>query len=134
MKIYLAARYSRFPEMQRYRTDLEKLGHIVTSRWINGEHQDDDDKLTGAALYAKHDIADLISADTIIAFTERPYDPIGSRGGRHVEFGMAYAWNKRLIVIGYRENVFYHLPEVEFFETWLNCLNSLDLEALGKCA
>ena len=46
-----------------------------------------------------------------------------NRGGRHVEFGMALARRllsgaPRLIVVGYRENVFHYAPEVEFYETW----------------
>jgi hypothetical protein len=38
MKIYLAARYSRRPEMCRYAQQLENLGYEVTSRWLNGTH------------------------------------------------------------------------------------------------
>lgn len=38
MLIYLASRYSRFPEMQTYRTDLQKAGHVVTARWVDGDH------------------------------------------------------------------------------------------------
>jgi hypothetical protein len=37
--IYLAARYSRREELCGYRTDLERAGFTVTSRWLNGEHQ-----------------------------------------------------------------------------------------------
>ena len=39
MKVYLAARYGRHPEMRKVRGDLEALGHSVTSRWINGTHE-----------------------------------------------------------------------------------------------
>lgn len=41
-----------------------------------------------------------------------------SRGGRHVEFGMALALGKRVIVVGPRENVFHLLPEVEVHVNW----------------
>jgi len=34
------------------------------------------------------------------------------RGGRHVEFGLALAQGKHLILVGQPENVFHHLPQV----------------------
>lgn len=117
-KIYLAARYSRFQEMQGYRTQLEARGYEVTSRWINGDHQVDNDALAEARnaeriRFATEDRADLMAASVVIAFTEEPRKTT-TRGGRHVEAGIALATGKRLIVNGWRENVFYCLPEVEF--------------------
>lgn len=91
MKIYLAARYSRYPEMQAVAVDLARMGHEVTSRWIAGVTRLDAygrsiqqpterrAELAGEALH------DVLSADTIIAFTEDPRSD--GRGGRHVEFG-----------------------------------------------
>src|ERR1700683_5297127 len=40
-KAYLAARYSRRLELCRYRAELTRLGITVTSRWLNGSHQID---------------------------------------------------------------------------------------------
>lgn len=123
MKIYVAARYSRFKEMQGYRDQLHALGHVVTSRWIDGDHQIDDAGLSSEAKeeervrFAQEDLTDLVEADWVISFTEKPRSS-NSRGGRHVEFGMAVALEKRVVVIGFRENVFHCLPQVEFFETW----------------
>lgn len=127
MKIYLAARYSRFPELQAYRDDLRTAGHVVTSRWIEGTHQAKDLTATidEARTFAVDDIADLAEADCIISFTECPRSG-NSRGGRHVEHGLALAWNKKIIVVGYRENVFHCLRVVEFFETWPAALAALD--------
>lgn len=123
MKIYLASRYSRFREMQGYREELERAGHVVTSRWINGDHQIDDQGLSTQAKeaerirFASEDRDDLVTADCVVSFTEAPRSS-NSRGGRHVEHGMALALGKRTIVVGYRENVFHCLPEVEFFPAW----------------
>jgi len=36
VKVYLAARYSRGPELVGYRSELRAAGHVVTSRWLNG--------------------------------------------------------------------------------------------------
>ena len=130
MNVYLASRYSRFPEMQIYATDLARLGHTVTSRWILGDHdlrshgQSDADHLQ--AQWAQEDWEDLCAADVCIAFTEGPQDVPGrARGGRHCEWGAALALCKRCIAVGYRENVFYWLPQVEFYTTWEACLDVL---------
>ena len=39
MKIYLAAKYSRMEELREYRNQLIALGHTVTSRWLDGNHE-----------------------------------------------------------------------------------------------
>jgi nucleoside 2-deoxyribosyltransferase len=130
MKIYLASRYSRYPEMQAYAAQLGRMGHEVTSRWINGDHQIDDAGLSLQAKaaerirFAQEDQADLVAADCVISFTEQPRST-NSRGGRHVEHGMAIALRKRVLVVGHRENVFHCLPEVEFFERWLDAVEAL---------
>ena len=121
-KVYLAARYSRFPEMQRYEQVLRTIGMEVTSRWIEGGHEMRDGLPNSAQeheciRFANEDIEDLIAADTVICFTEPP-NTDARRGGRHVEMGYALALNKRVIVIGYRENVFCHLPQVEFWQNF----------------
>lgn len=62
-----------------------------------------------------HDLEDLRAADTVISFTD---EKGGGKGGRHVEFGVALALEKRLILVGPRENVFHTLPEIEHYPTW----------------
>jgi hypothetical protein len=147
MKIYLASRYSRRAELCIWRHQLEDIGHTVTSRWLNGSHQisdaglpigDHGEKLVEGdggseseeanrlrAHFVIEDCADVAAADIVISFTEPPRSALGNRGGRHVEFGMAVALRKRLIVVGYRENLFHWLPEVEFFEDWQSALGAL---------
>lgn len=117
-QIYLAARYSRFPEMQQHRAKLEALGYEVTSRWINGDHQMPEEgspqaKHAERIRFATEDRDDLAAADIVIAFAEEPRKTT-TRGGRHVELGMALALGKRVIGVSWRENVFFCLPEVEF--------------------
>jgi hypothetical protein len=116
-KVYLAARYSRHPEMQGYRSELEAMGFEVTSRWINGDHQVPEDVQAEArqaerVRFATEDVEDLMAAEIVIAFAEKPRTTT-TRGGRHVEFGIALATGKRIISVGWRENVFYCLPQVE---------------------
>jgi hypothetical protein len=120
VKIYLASRYSRIAEMNLVADVLVSLGHVVTSRWIQGGHQVTDRGLNDQAeeklrtLFAIEDLEDLVAADCCISFTEEPRSS-ASRGGRHVEFGVALAHRKRCLVVGPRENVFHCLPGVEVY-------------------
>jgi hypothetical protein len=154
MKIYLAARYSRREELCVYRDQLRTLGHDVQARWLNGEHQLANDGApigeNGEALvegtlrsgerlseheqsaratelrsrFALDDWEDVNAAELVISFTEPPRSK-ANRGGRHVEYGIALANKIRVIVVGYRENIFHWLPQVEFFATWEEAFPSL---------
>lgn len=125
MRFYLAARYSRMEEMRHCRVSLEALGHDVTSRWINGSHQisesqdgdsgaDDEKTVALRQEYGMEDLRDVCAADVLIAFTETPRcGP--TRGGRHVEMGLAMGRGIPVIVCGPRENIFCWLPGVAWF-------------------
>ena len=119
MKIYLAGRYGRRVELLKYAAALNASWHGVTSRWLRGAHEAKDATLTEAeaAGWAKYDLEDIDTADAVIAFTEAPDNPHG-RGGRHVELGYAIAKDKRILVVGHRENIFCNLPEVLFFDSF----------------
>lgn len=111
MKFYIAARFSRRPEAHALAKQLNELGHTCTATWIT-----DDSHVTGSDMdCALHDCRDVMACDTLIALTEVPRG--NSRGGRHVEFGMALAANKECVVIGPRETVFHYLPNVKHFPT-----------------
>ena len=144
-KVYLAARYSRRLELCGYRDFVAMLGHEVTSRWLNGNHQLDNQGVPITedgerrfeegdpsvdhlrAHFAAEDMADVLAAETLIAFTEEPRSG-NSRGGRHVELGIALAAGKRVIVIGPRENVFCWLPQVEWYADVQGFLSAWTLE------
>lgn len=136
MRIYLASRYSRRKELLRYKADLQALGHVVPARWLFGNHQisdeemeslEDAEKAEKRARFAEEDMVDLFSCEMTISFTEVPRTST-SRGGRHVEFGMAYARNQRCLVVGPRENVFHCMDDVRHFETWEEALEQLRRE------
>ena len=132
MKIYLASRYSRAPQLRQVRDELETMGHTITSRWIDGGHELTKDGSTQAAhlersRFATEDWEDMMAADWVISFTEEPRKT-NTRGGRHVEFGGAIAFNKRCMVVGWRENVFHCLPQIEFFKNWEECAYMLRRE------
>lgn len=130
MKVYLAARYSRRDEMRARRDQLARAGHIVTSCWLDQPYEAAE--ALAPHLYAriaKQDLADLWNAEAVIAFTEPTSVPNDSRGGRHVEFGLAVAWHKAIFIVGPRENIFHYLVEAlpcRDFDQALRTLNMIE--------
>lgn len=121
MRFYLAARFSRAEELRSYAKELEELGHEVTSRWLYSHKKDEaDGPYTDAErrVFATEDVADVILADTLVAFTEdsKANTFRAGRGGRHVELGIAIGLGKRVYVVGPRENVFCHLATIEVYQ------------------
>ncbi|HEU0073939.1 MAG TPA: hypothetical protein VFS30_07990 [Dehalococcoidia bacterium] len=122
--VYFAARYSRRDELNAYRAELDALGIEVTSRWlateprVHSEYSDADWRELGQI-----DQEDVLAADTLVCFTEP--DGAGGNGGRHVELGMALALGRRVIVVGRREHIFHHLPEIDLVESWPEALRLL---------
>ena len=144
MRIYLASRYSRIDEMNKHATELRSIGYTVDARWLNGNHQlhegaeeveNNPGSITQKAmLFAQDDLDDLIASNMVICFTEISYSQDSvSRGGRHVELGLALMWNyksilslqKQILLVGPRENVFYCLPNIKQFTTWEDCIKHL---------
>jgi len=150
-RVYLAARYSRLEEMNQYAEQLRALGYTVDARWLLGSHQlhEGAEEVEAATesismqgqLFAQDDLDDLEVSNIVICFTEKPRSPeSNSRGGRHVELGLALMWNhirsnylstvlprrymplKEILIVGPRENIFYCLPEIKRqFNTWSEC-------------
>jgi nucleoside 2-deoxyribosyltransferase len=116
MKVYLAAAYQRKDEIRAAAEYLEGRGFEITSSWIREEYSPAIDirTLPGGInqVIAGKDIEEIQNSDALIFFPE-PQDKQPPRGGRHVEFGIALALGKRVIVVGERENIFHHLPQVE---------------------
>ena len=136
MKIYLAARYDRRAELQGYARELAAAGHLVQSRWLHPDHdlpqgsslgtQPPESFPMAGQVFAMEDREDVSRSDALIAFTQSACLPT-PRGGCHVEFGLAVAMGKRLIVVGPRQNIFHTLPEVEQFDAWgRNVIAALD--------
>lgn len=116
MKIYLASLYSKRPAMAVVADYLKSKGHEVTARWVYGG----EDGLDREGI-AQLDYDDVSAADVCLSFSE-PYGSYHKGGGRHVEFGLAYAMGKQCALIGERENVFHHLPGIKAYpdlKDWL---------------
>lgn len=122
VKIYLASRYSRHPEMRQIRDRLVGLGHEVTSRWIDlhdgrQESSATPERLNATPGYgaesAQADFEDIEKCDMVLSFTGQ-----GGQGGRHVEFGLGLALLKINVLVGPREHVFHSLPSVDVYATF----------------
>lgn len=128
MKFYLAGRYSKREQLKWLAAELRRMGHTVTARWLETGWVNRPDQSSAAPpeyrqKYALIDLEDVAGADVVVSLTEGPGE--ASRGGRHVEFGYALALGKKLVVIGYRENLFHEHPAVEFHTTQFSWLSSL---------
>ena len=108
MKLYLAARFNRMKEMAALAPDILKRGHTITAQWITGK--EDAIGMTRRQV-AVMDASDVRDADALLFFAE-PNGSANIGGGRHWEFGYAYALGKACIVIGDNEHVFCSLPNV----------------------
>lgn len=124
MRVYLAGRFSRREELLRWADALRSLGHSVNARWLTDPFhrlEVDDLPMNTQAFnreLAFHDLQDIQSCDTLLYS-----GPAGTRGGCHVEFGIAIALGKRLIWIGPPTHVFSWLPQVERFSDFEGCLD-----------
>lgn len=130
---YIAARYSRYPEMYEYAKLLEIIGIGCTSHWVLGDHDLRSNHMSYTdhwlRLFGEEDFNDVIRADIFITFTELPGAPGRQRGGRHVEFGIALTLGLPIIAIGPKENIFHFLPNVVTVDTWEDALVHIALAA-----
>lgn len=162
MKVYLASWYASRAEISKRAEELRACGIEVTSRWLE-EREKADAQLSDFGEdfkieTARMDIEDVLLADTLVLNTPSPYD-LGStnislatwgRGGRHFEAGFQYAtmvlsgWlspnrtvDRRLMIVGHKENIFYHLtrpgliaadlslPEILVYPDWYEAKHAL---------
>lgn len=119
MKIYLASRFTNIKQMREYADQLKADGHEITASWVYGGEEG----LTFTDI-ALLDVKDILRADALVLFTE-PYGTPVPGGGRMVEFGVAIATNKRLFIVGDRENVFHWWPNITQFPRFEHLRNHL---------
>jgi hypothetical protein len=132
MNVYLSARYPRRAELRAYADELAAHDIDVSSRWLTADEGGTEAVPTAA--HAQADITDLYASTVLVTFAELPNSAkdCASRGGRHVEFGIAYETGIVCIVVApeglpgrpapvtdYQgENVFHLLPGVIRVGSW----------------
>ena len=100
-RIYIAAAYGRRREMhEKLAQPLVSMGHEVTSRWLWEDHSSDQSD-EAMECYARDDMRDVARSTALVAMSDGEDAFLhGSRGGRHVEFGMALAAGINVHLIG----------------------------------
>ncbi len=120
-KIYVAASFPRKDEASDLAMRLGLLDHIIVSEWLK-QDRDFQSPLAGSR-FAKRDLEEIMAADILVCLTG---DTL-SRGGRHSEFGMALALNKGIYIIGPRESVFHHHPNVRQYDDIQSFLSHVEM-------
>lgn len=112
MKIYVAASWPRSEEAKALAAQLREAGHIVTSTWFDRKlaltGYEPDLERSDIQAQAEKDLVEVADSSAIVCITG---DTL-TKGGRHAEFGIAAALGLHLIILGPREQVFHHLPDV----------------------
>ncbi len=123
LQVYLAGRYSRKKEFQKYRAEMKLYRIECTSQWLDEPDTNTFEGSTAEALraHALRDIKNVAMADVLVLFTHERRT-IRSGGGRFVEFGIAVARGSAVLVVGPPENIFCHLPGVWRIDTWADAL------------
>jgi len=130
MKIYLCAQFSEQALMQAWKSILEDYNYTITSRWL---YAIEADLATAGTSNAEMDLEDINEADVVISKTLKRGDMF-TGGGRHIEFGYAYAKGKHLINVGGYESVFHKLPQVITVSTIYKAIPILDNLKNGETA
>lgn len=119
MKIYTAAAWGRREEVKQVAAELEKVGVIITSHWLNEPVPPAGSKLEKwRRETALVDIEDIKAADMIVRFsdTDEAKNPLVPSalisGARMFETGFAWALGKPVVVVGGKQNVFDYLPNI----------------------
>ena len=122
--VYLSAAFGRQAELREYRDELTRSGFEVCSRWLDEVANEEEVPANELSWIAQRNRYDLERSSTLIAFTE-PSGAGPARGGRHVEYGYALARRAWVIIVGHRENVFHHLADCIYVETWPEAMKLL---------
>ena len=127
MNVYIGARFSMAPEANALAAELKDAKYDIASSWHTDDSEPAWDNPVIQAQRAMRDYTELMGADAFVQLTGNPRED--TRGGQHVELGMAIAWNKVIIVVGQRGHVFHYLETighvdhasqvVEGLEEWL---------------
>ena len=127
--VYLAARYARLHEMQHCADELRDLGFDVCSSWHESEADPHDETTDPLDLQhaAQTCLYDIGTADMLILFTEPAGQIDGAtRGGRHVEMGIALGYHLHVLTVGPPESAFCYLPLVTNYPTFMGLLTDLE--------
>lgn len=108
VKVYIGSRLSMANKAESLARTLRGAEHDVVSTWHTERGLDRVLSPQERAAVALRDYTELMSADCFVDLV--PDD--GPQGGQCVEFGMAVAWQKVVVVVGTRNHIFHYLGTV----------------------
>lgn len=116
MRIHIAARHEQRERASKLAHRLEAAGHRVISRWLARPASRRTATIAENARYALNDV---VLSECVVFLAESPWEAkaIPGASDRHVEIGYALKANKRVCLLGPRETAFFHLEEVERYQT-----------------
>jgi hypothetical protein len=139
VRVYLAANYSRNPEMREIAEMLHASGYFITSRWILGSHEVAYGTVGEATMdkkeavdFAQEDFSDVMAADIVIHFAKPKGHEGRDRGGRHVELGIALGRGAQVFHVGPKENIFHGLEHVTCYEHIRHFIESIRDESFSR--
>jgi hypothetical protein len=133
MNVYLAGSWLRKDEIASYRDIIQTSDNriTITSQWLDGaDGPHSAYGVQGRAYFereALRDTSDVDRCDVLVLFANDPITPTVG-GGRHWEWGYAYAKQKTCIVVGHQEHIFYYMPgvfHVDSFDSLLTVLSHM---------
>ncbi len=108
MKFYVASKWENKEEVRKLMYVLIEHGHTITEDWTHST-EENNEKAASADFKGVHD------CDVFIGLFDKPYQYKGAL----VEFGMALAFYKPVVVIGHGidDQTFIHLPLIRLMNT-----------------
>lgn len=128
MRYYIASRFSRRHYLRHIREEIHKLGHEVSSTWLDEEL--DYDSLTGEQKekVALRDEQEIKDSGVLLLDAMEPLHE-GSGGGREDEYGFARGRGMCTVRIGPAHNPFHNAANY-CFRDWTHFLEYLTKEGV----
>ena len=122
MIFYLASNWDSKSRLQPIARDLRRLGHTVTSTWLDEDEAQNFDALTldQQLAYAHRDFDEIDAAQVLILDTLEQ----SLTGGREVEVGYALRCFLPIWLVGPRRNIF-HSVAIKRYPDWEHLLGLL---------
>lgn len=115
--VYIAAPYPLKEEARELRNQLERCGVVVTSRWLDGREDTDEQS-------AETDLRDVRAAQAVVLLNPDAWANIGT-GGRHVEIGAALTYGMPVYILGVKSNVFHTMSLCHVVPTFMDLTSRL---------
>jgi nucleoside 2-deoxyribosyltransferase len=130
MRVYVAAPFEKKQGAKDFARLVSAEGATLVSMWLHSPYNTEGLSAEILMTEAHKDIQDIENCDIFVLLNPPEWAPLGG-GGKHVEFGYAFACGKRVAVVGVRSNVFHWHPVVNHFSSVSEFLSWVKHERKG---